>query len=188
MTFTLKGCIFVLSITQKSKTMKKIKYKGFKIKLIVDEFADSPLDSQSLPEQFFIDRAHRRETGINKAYLLAGKINPDSKTAEFFEFDEEYYLSPGEYLFELHELEEWATCENPEQQAKNYINALAKELYYYHNGECYGYEVKYKKEVVDSCWGFYGSEWAIESAKNFIDGYSEESLLELDLPAKVVLK
>lgn len=168
--------------------MRKIKYKGFKIKLIVDEFVGSPLDSQTLPEQFFIEQTHSKLKCVNKAYLLAGKIDPDSKTAKFFDFDKTYNLNPGEYLFELHSLEEWASCENPEQQAKNFINALAQEIYYYHNGECYGYEIKYKNEVVDSCWGFYGSEWCIESAKDFIDGYSEETLVELDLPNKIVLK
>lgn len=168
--------------------MEKIKYKGFKIKLINDEFAGSPLDNQTLPKDLFIERAQRRETGTNYATYLSGKISTDYKFPEFFDFEEEYELQRGEYLFEVHSLDEWEGCENPLEAAKNTIKSLAEELYYYHNSECYGYEVKYKKEVVDSCWGFYGSDWAIESAKMFVDSYSEESLLELDLPAKVVLK
>jgi hypothetical protein len=169
--------------------MEKIKYKGFKIKLIADEFAESPLNNQTLPKDLFIEQAHRRETGTNYAAYLSGKIDTDCiDGATFFDFEEEYELQPGEYLFEVHSLDEWDRCENPLEAAKKTIQSIAEELYYYHNGEVFGYEVKYKKEVVDSCWGFYGAEWCLQSAKDFVDGYSIESLLELELPNKVVLK
>ena len=170
--------------------MKKIKYKRFKIKLIQDEFAENPLNNQTLPKDLFIERqdeALEYVCGCPTLYL-SGKIDTDCKDgATFFDTDENEVLR-GEYYFEIHSLDEWEGCENPLEAAKDTIKGLAEELYHYHNSECYGYEIKYKKEVVHSCWGFYGSEWCIESAKMFIDSYSEESLLELDLPAKVVLK
>ena len=153
---------------------------------MVDEFAESPLQNQTLPDHFFIEQAQRRETGTNKAAYLAGTIDVDCKDgAEFFEFGEEYGLRCGEYLFELNDLSEWS---GDVESAKSFIRALAEELHYYHTGEVYGYAVKYKGKVLDSCWGFYGKGWAEQSAKDFIDSYSVESLVELDLPAKMVLR
>lgn len=163
-----------------------MKYKEFKIKFMVDDCAESPLNNQTLPDHFFIEQAQRRETGVNKAAYLAGKIDTDCKDgAEFFEFGEEYELQRGEYLFELNDLSEWS---GDVETAKNFIRALAEELHYYHSGEVYGYAVKYKGEVLGSSWGFYGKEWAEQSAKDFIDSYSIESLVELDLPNKLVLR
>lgn len=153
---------------------------------MVDEFAESPLNNQTLPDHFFIEQAQRRETGVNQAAYLAGKIDTDCKDgAEFFDFGEEYELQRGEYLFELHSIDEW---DGNIEQSKNFIRALAEELHYYHSGEVYGYAVKYKGEVLDSCWGFYGKQWAEQSAKDFIDSYSVEYLVELDLPNKLVLR
>ena len=163
-----------------------MKYKSFKIKFMVDDSAESPLNNQTLPDHFFIEQAQRREAGVNQAAYLAGKIDTDCKDgAEFFEFGEEWELQRGEYLFELNDLSEWS---GDVELAKSFIRALAEELHYYHSGEVYGYAVKYKGEVLDSCWGFYGKDWAEQSAKDFIDSYSVEFLVELDLPAKLVLR
>ena len=157
---------------------------------MVYESAESPLNNQTLPIGFFTEYIKRVESGINDTdSILFGKIDTDSKDGvTYFEIGEEYEVERGEYLFELTTLKEWESCENPEQAAKDCIKALAEELHYYHNGEVYGYAVKYKGEVLDSCWGFYGKDWAEQCAKGFIDSYSVESLVELDLPAKLVLR
>ena len=170
--------------------MQTIEHKGFEIKLMVDEFAESPLKNQTLPIGFLTEYVQRVESGINDTdSILFGKIDTDSKNGvTYFEIGEEYEVERGEYLFELTTLKEWESCENPEQAAKDCIEALAEELHYYHNGECYGYGIDYKGEQVDSCWGFYGIDWCVQSAKDAIDSFTYEYLLELDLPAKLVLR
>jgi hypothetical protein len=110
--------------------MEKIKYKGFKIKIITDEFAESPLNNQTLPKDLFIEQAHRPETGVNdtKSFLF-GKIDTDCKDgATFFDFEEEYELKRGEYLFEVLSLDEWEGCENPLEAAKKTIQSIAEKL------------------------------------------------------------
>jgi hypothetical protein len=167
-----------------------IEYKGFQIKLMVDEFADSPLDNQTLPIGFLAEYVKRTECGVNDTdSILFGKIDTDSRDGvTYFEVGEEYEVERGEYLFELTTLKDWGSCENPEQAAKGCIEALAQELHYYHNGESYGYGTEYKGEQIDSCWGFYGSDWCIQWAKDTIDSFTPEYLLELDLPSKLVLR
>jgi len=157
---------------------------------MVDDSAGSPVENQTLPIGFLTEYVNKAESGVNDTNsALFGKINTDSKNgATYFEVGEEYEVERGEYLFELTALKEWESCENPGQAAKDCIETLAEELHYYHNGEVYGYAVKYKGEVLDSCWGFYGKDWAEQSAKDFIDSYSVESLVELDLPNKLVLR
>lgn len=164
-----------------------MKYKSFKIKFMVDDSAESPLNNQTLPNRFYIERCDRVECDkVETNAPLVGKIDTDNKDgAEFFEYGEEYEIQRGEYYFELNDLSEWS---GDIELAKSFIRALAEELHYYHSGEVYGYAVKYKGEVLDSCWGFYAKEWAEQSAKDFIDSYSVESLVELDLPAKLVLR
>ena len=48
-----------------------------------------------------------------------------------------------------------------ENQIKEYLNNEVKTYDQYLTGDVYGYNVECEKceEVLDSCWGFYGSEW-----------------------------
>ena len=56
--------------------MQTIEYKGFEIKLMVDEFADSPLDNQTLPIGFLAEYVKRVESGVNDTHsILFGKID-----------------------------------------------------------------------------------------------------------------
>jgi hypothetical protein len=52
--------------------------------------------------------------------------------------------------------------------AEKYIEATVKGYDQYLTGDVYGYVIKDKDEQIDSCWGFYGLDYVIESAKEAV--------------------
>ena len=61
------------------------------------------------------------------------------------------------------------------EQIEAYLQVEIEELDSYYTGEVYGYEISPEdddKEVMDSCWGYYGSKCikdVVEECKNFIN-------------------
>jgi len=56
----------------------------------------------------------------------------------------------------------WLACE---RAAKCEVETLDQYL----TGQVYGYVITHKKQEVDSCWGFYGYDYCVQSAKEAVD-------------------
>lgn len=54
------------------------------------------------------------------------------------------------------------------QWACGLVEGMLKEYQKWMSGECYGFVIENNGEDVDSCWGFIGMDWCIESAKESI--------------------
>jgi len=66
------------------------------------------------------------------------------------------------------------------EQVEKILQSEVEVYGQYLNGEIYGYEILNEDEdddeVIDSCWGYYGYDYCLESAKQAVDYYSSETV------------
>lgn len=68
-------------------------------------------------------------------------------------------------------------------QIISYLVGEVKTYDQYLTGDVYGYQITDSEDNVrDSCWGFYGTENALDQARSQIDYYVKTEPLQLDLP------
>ena len=56
-----------------------------------------------------------------------------------------------------------------------WLKAVLEERQQWAEGDVYGYVVEVSGEDVDSCWGFYGQSYAIESAREAAESYRQQA-------------
>lgn len=59
------------------------------------------------------------------------------------------------------------------------LNAEIKEYSNYLDGEVYGYVIEEDGEIIDSCCGYYGREYAEEAAKESMNYYESKTVISL---------
>lgn len=59
------------------------------------------------------------------------------------------------------------------------LNAEIKEYSNYLNGEVYGYVIEEDGEIIDSCYGYYGREYAEEAAIESMNYYESKTVISL---------
>lgn len=60
------------------------------------------------------------------------------------------------------------------EQAQTYLNAIAREITAYVNGEVYGYQITRRGQEIDSCWGFYDYDQMKENIESQINWHVAE--------------
>jgi hypothetical protein len=62
------------------------------------------------------------------------------------------------------------------EQIERYLTGEVETYDQYIRGDVFGYVIKNNKEddEIDSCWGFYGEEYCLETAKNVVDYHANE--------------
>ena len=63
---------------------------------------------------------------------------------------------------------EWPDA--PKEELEEYCRQDIRAYDQYLRGDVYGYIVKEGDEERDSCWGYYGEEYALENARSWVDG------------------
>jgi hypothetical protein len=168
----------------------KINYKGYTIKLEIDQDPQSPRDWDNLgtmvcehPQYALGDKPGVnqsvewfKEQNISDYFVLPLYLYDHSgitiRTTPFNDnFDSGHvgyiYCSIAKAKEEYPNLKDWKKLK---AQVYKMLEGEVEVYNQYLMGECYGHIVtnKYGEEV-DSCWGFYGREEAIEDAKYIVD-------------------
>lgn len=166
------------------------KYKGYTITIDYDE--DCGLDSPASWGNF--DIVENSEDFYTESGKLLPSVQAKMRAGKMFLVDK---LEHGNVIYRLASgIRDWDTSTNwgwivfTDEYATNFSdyegrrNMAKSDLETYTqwaNGEVYGYTIvnQYGEEVEDgSCWGIYGSEYALEEAKMAVD-----SDIKYDRPA-----
>jgi hypothetical protein len=184
----------------KQDKIKEESYKGFNIKIYIDEDYNETPDDYGVEDQFLV--AFHREISIERkgfdkyicSALIGGNIHDEDDEEEAEKIKKTYYYFAIEaYVHSNIHLSlsgqgnypdrRWDVSKvgvvfiekdivKDEKEAEERAKSLLEEWNYHLNGEIYGYVIEKDNNLLDSCWGFVGdTEQPIEEAKNYVDNF-----------------
>lgn len=166
------------------EAIEKIEHKGKTIEIHIDEDATSPRENDNLGTILY----------VSGHYILGDKKVSPKEIAAIEARDDVIMLPVYAYIhsgialnttgFSSHwdsgqcgiiyadreSILKWFNAKKLtkalREKVKECLRAEIEEFGKYLGGEVYGYEIKDSAgEIVDSCWGFIGMEWVIQTAK-----------------------
>lgn len=168
-------------------------YKQHEIKIIPDEYAESPREWDNLGAIYTVKL--RRWTIGEKHSLEVHEIKEIEASSKYIyknvykyehsdiSLSTEPYSCPwdsgkiGIIAVSKEKIRKWYNCKRISQKTiDTALEALTQEIKDYStylNGEVVGYQI-YKSdstELIDSCYGYYSEDAAVQDAKNIIDDY-----------------
>ena len=178
-----------------SEAIETTKYKGYKIEIFQDENPENPIKEWDMLGEFIC--WHRNyDLGNSKRFDTPEEVREYAKKTNSLLYPLYMYdhsgiglsLSNTYYPYNC----PWDSCQlgyvlvDREKALKEYskkilTKKLKQKIYdviqsevntynQYLSGDVYGYKVFDKDgEEIDSCWGYYGMEYAVEEAKSVVD-------------------
>jgi len=169
-----------------SKHLKEFNYKGFKIVIDYDPFAENPRN-WSESKWYGVDRNAPADLIMNED----GEIDPNCEELKDKIWFKVYKYEHSAVSFSLIPVDKWDTSFNgiiavPKSifKAEEAISYITMELECYadwYNGDVYGYQIFDADDLeneVDSCWSFYDLENCEVEAKGAVDELANRREIE----------